>query len=33
MIYSISALITGIGKELTCIGEKINHDRIKNNLG
>jgi len=26
MIHSISALIKEIGKELTCIGEKINHD-------
>jgi hypothetical protein len=25
MIHSISALIKEIGKELTCIGEKINH--------
>jgi hypothetical protein len=26
MIHSISALIKGIEKELTCIGEEINHD-------
>jgi hypothetical protein len=26
MIHSISALIKGIEKELTCIGEQINHD-------
>jgi hypothetical protein len=33
MIHSISALIKQIGKELTCIDRKINHDCESKRVG